>query len=156
MPVPEAHRHRHLSRLAVAALLAGASLLAACGSDGTGTAGGPAGGGRVVEVEMVDIGFEPGAVRVAAGEEVTFRFTNTGIVPHDAFVGDEDAQAEHEREVGDDAGMHHGDEEEDAVTVAPGETGTLTYTFEETGTTVIGCHQPGHYEDGMRVDVTVA
>ncbi len=148
------HRFRHLRSPALAALvvlLAGA----ACGSDDTGAATGSGGASRVVEVEMVDIAFEPATLTVAAGEEVTFRFTNTGVVPHDAFVGDEDAQADHEQEVGDDAGMHHGDEEEDAVTVAPGKTGTLTHTFDETGTTVIGCHQPGHYEDGMSVDVTV-
>jgi uncharacterized cupredoxin-like copper-binding protein len=42
----------------------------------------------------------------------------------------------------------------DAVEVEPGDDGELTYRFEEPGEYRIGCHQPGHYEDGMRMRVT--
>jgi uncharacterized cupredoxin-like copper-binding protein len=56
--------------------------------------------------------------------------------------------------------MHHAEEmadmggdmmhdEEDGVTVEPGETKTLDYTLEHGGEILAGCHEPGHYEAGM-------
>lgn len=47
--------------------------------------------------------------------------------------------------------MHH-DGDSEAITVDPGDRGELTY---ETGSVLIGCHQPGHYDAGMMVEVTV-
>jgi uncharacterized cupredoxin-like copper-binding protein len=49
-------------------------------------------------------------------------------------------------------GMHH---DASGTTVAPGQTVTLTHTFTEAGTTMIGCHEPGHYQAGMRLTVRV-
>ena len=109
---------------------------------------------------MVDIAFEPDKLQVEAGETVRFVFRNTGEVAHDAFIGDSDAQADHEAEMreADDDGHDggHGDEPEDAVTVEPGESGELTYTFDDPGTLEIGCHQEGHYADGMKTSIEVA
>ena len=71
---------------------------------------------------MVDIAFQPDAIEVTRGETVRFVFTNNGDVDHDAFIGNRDAQAEHEDEMraaGDGHGGGHGDES--AVTVEPGE-----------------------------------
>jgi uncharacterized cupredoxin-like copper-binding protein len=31
----------------------------------------------------------------------------------------------------------------------------LKRTFSERGTTLIGCHEPGHYEDGMVASIVV-
>ena len=39
--------------------------------------------------------------------------------------------------------------------VQPGELGELSYTFSEPGSYEVGCHQPGHYAAGMKIDVTV-
>jgi len=55
---------------------------------------------------------------------------------------------------GDGEGDHGGDDA-DAIVVEPGETGTLTHTFDDAGTVEIGCHQPGHYGAGMKIAVTV-
>lgn len=137
----------------------GLLVLAACGDDDSAT---NAGGDQVrtIEVEMVDIAFEPETLEVSRGETVRFVFTNTGDVAHDAFVGDEAAQADHEEEMragdGDEHGGGHGDDTEDALTVEPGDTGELTYTFDETGALEIGCHQEGHYDAGMTITVEVA
>ena len=49
----------------------------------------------------------------------------------------------------------HG-EETPLVVVKPGETGTLTTTFDSNTTLQIGCHQPGHYEAGMKATLTVS
>jgi len=134
-----------------------AVVAAACGGDqGTSTASGS--GTHTVTVEMADIRFSPAAVSVIRGERVRFIFHNTGRVAHDAFIGDAEAQAEHEKEMnagGSMGGMHHG-AGSDAITVEPGKTGELTHTFATPGTFEIGCHQAGHYGAGMKVAVTVS
>ena len=105
---------------------------------------------RRVEITMVDMGFEPASVEVNRGETVSFVFTNQGKIPHDAFLGDQEEQDEHEREMramtGEDHAGHEG-----GITVNAGETGALRRTFSEPGTLEIGCHQPGHYAAGMKV-----
>ena len=45
--------------------------------------------------------------------------------------------------------------EEAAIVLQPGESGELSYTFDLPGTYQIGCHQPGHYAAGMKIEVTV-
>ena len=131
-----------------------AVILAACGGDDTGTgAASSDSDARTIEVEMVDIAYEPTAIDVEVGETVRLVFTNNGEAVHEAFVGDAGDQDDHAGEMADMDGMDHGDD--DVVTVEPGESGELTYTFEEAGTTQIGCHQPGHYEAGMLIEVNV-
>ena len=49
--------------------------------------------------------------------------------------------------------MDHGGSE--MLTVDPGKTATTTHTFDAAGTFLIGCHQPLHYEQGMKITVTV-
>jgi uncharacterized cupredoxin-like copper-binding protein len=66
------------------------------------------------------------------------------------------SQAAHEAEMKDSRAMGgHGEEDEDAFTLEPGGSDELTPTFDQSGTVEIGCHQPGHYEAGMRLFVTV-
>jgi uncharacterized cupredoxin-like copper-binding protein len=128
-------------------------IAAACGSDAVTSADD---GPRTVEIEMRDIAFAPDRITVPAGEEVRLVFRNTGKVDHDAFIGDEIAQVDHEEEMASgDSDMRHGDDG-DAVTVEPGETGTLTHTFEAGEEVLIGCHQPGHYDGGMKMTVTAS
>jgi uncharacterized cupredoxin-like copper-binding protein len=103
---------------------------------------------------MVDTAFDPTGITVKRGETIRFLLQNTGKVPHDAFIGDTAAQTKHEQEMADMGGMHHGGHG-DAVTIEPGKTGTLTHTFDSVGTTLLGCHQPGHYASGMKLRITV-
>ena len=154
---------------ALALVVAAVALVAAAcgGDDDTSTdAAGESDGVRTVEVAMVDIGFEPETVEVEEGETVRFVFTNEGEIAHDAVIGDEAVQMDHEQEMAEGADAAHDDDghgddghdggESEALLLEPGETGELTYTFDEAGTLEIGCHQPGHYEAGMVVDVEVA
>lgn len=110
---------------------------------------------RTVDVIMRDIHFEPTGVAVKPGETVKFVFHNEGDIVHDAFIGDEAAQAHHENEMRDGGGEHHHDGTH-AVTVDPGKAAELTYTFDEPATLFIGCHQAGHYAAGMKITVAVA
>jgi uncharacterized cupredoxin-like copper-binding protein len=125
----------------------------------------------VVDIEMVDIAFEPTAVEVKAGEPVTFKFTNNGAVQHEAIFGDESEQEAHAEEMAAMDGMDMGDEQMDMdgdgtmdmptsdmdgdFVLEPGTSGEVTMTFDEAGSTIIGCHEPGHWEAGMRVEVTI-
>jgi uncharacterized cupredoxin-like copper-binding protein len=144
---------RRLLALSLITVLAVAAT--ACGADDEDNAAPPE---DAIEIEMVDNAYEPDAVEVAAGEEVTFVFENSGGALHEAYVGDEGAQEEHAEVMASGEEMEHGgghDGADEAVEVVPGSDGQLTYTFDEPGEYLIGCHQPGHYEDGMRMRVTV-
>ena len=100
---------RTKSRLAVAALAVGALTVAACGDDDDTTAG-TASSTRTVEIDMRDIEFSPDQVDVQEGETVRFVFHNSGAVTHDAFIGDEAAQDDHEMEMREMGGMGDDDE----------------------------------------------
>jgi uncharacterized cupredoxin-like copper-binding protein len=136
-------------RLLVAPLLA---VLAACDSgDGAPKATPAAGDERVIQVEMRDIAFAPTTLAVRPGERVRFVFKNRGALTHDGFLGDAAAQDRHEQ----DARAGHG-AGPDAVSVRPGKTAELSYTFDRPGQILLGCHQPGHYTGGMKAAITVA
>ena len=146
----------------IAGIVALTTLVAACGDDSQ-AANSNANVGddatspdaRTVEVAMEDIKFNQTSLTVEAGETIDFRFANNGKVPHDAFIGDTAAQMDHEDEMAqmDNTGGHT--VEEAAIVLQPGDSGELRYTFSEPGTYEVGCHQPGHYAAGMRIDVTV-
>lgn len=159
-------------------LIAGAGTLAACGGGRSTTA---TGGGRVVAIEMRDIAFSPTSVTASKGETITFRFTNKGKVVHEAVIGDQATQEEHAMSMsmssGASASMSMSSSSTDSgmggmnmggpttsnpsgaskmLTLDPGKKGDLSYTFDQPGSFIIGCHQPGHYEAGMRVAITVS
>jgi uncharacterized cupredoxin-like copper-binding protein len=150
-----------LSRPLLVVVACVALVAAACGGDDDATTAGGASDTRPVEVDMVDIAFEPDQLEVAEGETIRFVFTNRGEVAHEAFIGDADAQTDHEAEMrnaegdGGHGGGHSDDEGIEAVTVDPGDSEELTYTFDDAGTTEIGCHEPGHYDAGMKIAVAV-
>lgn len=103
---------------------------------------------------MQDNRYVPDSIDVADGETVRLVFTNTGTATHDAYIGDEGAQDDHEAEMnGGDGGHHMGDD--DALTVEPGDTADLTHTFEAIDEVLIGCQEPGHYDGGMRLTIAV-
>jgi uncharacterized cupredoxin-like copper-binding protein len=147
------------------------AVVAVCGACGGGShraapAADKAGGvpTRTVDVEMRDVAYSPTSIPVRAGETVRFVFHNNGQAVHDAFLGDEAAQAEHEKEMRSDSsgsgsggmggmGGGHGD---GGIKVEPGKTGELTHTFEKGQSVVIGCHEPGHYAAGMKLALTVS
>lgn len=146
-------------------LIAGAMLLAACAGQGGGSASPPATtgspapvstapvGARTVEVTMFDsLTYEPGELRVSAGETVRFVVHNAGEVVHEFYIGDGQAQHHHGEEM-QDGGMAHDDAH--GIGVEPGETATLEYTFAEPGELLVGCHEPGHYAGGMVATIFV-
>lgn len=111
-----------------------------------GAPGDPAAAAQTIEVTTDDpYRFEPEDLEVGAGETVTFVVTNDGEQEHEFVLGDRSYQESHGKAMA--AGeMHH---EGNAVTVAPGATEELTWTFPDEGEVLYGCHVRGHYQAGM-------
>ena len=153
-------RLRSFTLLIVLTLLA-----TACGGGGSGTEGSGAAvpgapaeaseADRTIEIDANDsLEFDPEAIEVEVGETVTFVVSNTGKAVHEFVLGDETYQEEHEEEMsGEDGGEDHGGmdmgDDSNAISVAPGDTQEITWTFTEAGEVLYGCHEPGHYEGGM-------
>ncbi len=110
---------------------------------------------RTVEITALDaMTFEPATIEVAAGEAVTFKVTNTGETAHDFILGDDAMQrgyAEAMTHMPD--GLPH--DLPNAISLEPGETKELTWRFGDPGVLEYACHEPGHYEAGMRGQIRV-
>lgn len=114
---------------------------------------------RVIEIDANDdFSFNPAEVSVTAGEVVTFRVTNTGVLPHDFTLGDLETQDAHEAEMVEmmESGEMDLHDEDNAIVLGAGETKDLTWHFSETGSLLMGCHQAGHYAAGMKGTLTVS
>lgn len=150
--------------------LASAVTMAACGSDaGSDPVGGPADGPRTIEVTMTDMAYSPSELDVAAGETVKFVFRNDGAVRHEAVFGNQAEQEAHHEEMAEMAEMGGSHDDMDmgsmsqdgemtelhSVVVEPGETVEMTHTFDVAGPMLMGCHEPGHWEAGMKMDINV-
>lgn len=141
----------HRRALLLAAAIAAATIPAACSSDDPE----PSAEGQTITVQMTDNQYSPTSFDVEQGETVTFEFVNEGQMTHEAYIGDKRAQEDHAAEMMGDDGHSMDMGNDGTVTVEPGDTETMSYTFDETGTMVIGCHQPGHWESGMKATVNV-
>lgn len=149
---------------ALALVAASAVVLAACGSDGDDAVGTTGDATRTIEVAMTDMAFSPDEIDVTAGETVTFVFRNDGAVRHEAVFGDLAEQEAHHAEMAAAGGSHDGMDmgsmphsqmtELHSVIVEPGETIEMRHTFDG-GSTMIGCHEPGHWEAGMKLNIDV-
>lgn len=121
-----------------------------------GTPADPAAANREIAVSASDaMTFEPQAIRVSAGETVTFVVMNTGRLVHEFTLGDAAMQQEHRDAMEHmPAGMAH--DTSNSITIQPGATERLTWRFGEAGRLEFACHTPGHQEAGMRGDITIA
>lgn len=166
------HTRASIAALTIATVLA----LAGCGQDKSTSTGAS---GRVVDVTMTDNAFAPGNLQVTKGETVTFRFHNKGAAVHEAVIGDNAMQAEHHEKMTNatapghgsmmettmttmttmggmgHGGMSSGGGEDDETVVQPGQMAEMKHTFTDSGNVLIGCHEPGHWEAGMKSSITV-
>jgi uncharacterized cupredoxin-like copper-binding protein len=126
--------------------------------------------GGPVRVVMNDrFRYRPSAIMVLAGATVTFVVTNAGKLPHEFVLGSRATQLDHERQMqaapsgGGHAHTHGGagptgDATRDAtaaLAVPPGGTRRLTWTFDEPGLVLYGCHVLGHWAAGMKGTIVV-
>jgi uncharacterized cupredoxin-like copper-binding protein len=102
-------------------------LVAACG-------GGSSAGGGGTTVTMTEFKFDPANLTVKRGQEVVITLQNKGTVVHDWNV--------------QDLGVS-------SPKVQPGQSATVRFTPQRTGTFKIECLEPGHAEAGMVGQLTV-
>lgn len=138
------------SRLALVPLFL---LVVGCSAGNTGSPP-PSAAATRIDVTLSDaLRIEPATITVPGGVPVTFVVTNVGLIDHEFYLGDEQAQVEHEQEMQSMGGMMHAEPE--GIALEPGETKELTYTFAEPGETLAGCHVTGHYPGGMKASIAV-
>lgn len=112
---------------------------------------------RTVEIVMRDEGgemsFSPSALEVKKGEQVRFVLTNAGAVDHEFLIDSVANNAAHKEAMAADPEMQH--DEPNGRRLKPGEKTELVWRFTKPGTFEIACLIPGHYESGMKGEVSV-
>jgi uncharacterized cupredoxin-like copper-binding protein len=104
---------------------------------------------RTLEIGLRYSRFTPSDLTVEPGQTVRFVLRNDDPIHHEFILGDAEVQRIHE--VGEEP--HHARPGE--VSVPAGETAVTTYTFDEPGALLFGCHLPGHWSYGMRGTVRI-
>ncbi|MGH8997877.1 MAG: cupredoxin domain-containing protein [Acidimicrobiia bacterium] len=130
--------------------------------------------GRTVDIVMHDdFRFEPAEIPVKRDEVVTYEGRNAGAIEHEITIGGPKAQELHEEQMATmPGGMDHGSggggdgdvmseemkelEKEAAfstsIHVPPGGTKRVTWAFTGPEAPMGGCHIPGHFPAGMRMN----
>lgn len=110
---------------------------------------------RTLEVAMSDsMRFSPSNIVVKAGETIKFVLTNRGQVKHEFVLGTDKELKEHYQQMLKFPEMEH--DEPNMITVTPGKTGVVIWTFTQAGTVDFACLLPGHYGAGMKGSVVVS
>ena len=109
---------------------------------------------RTIEMEMSDnMRFTPDKITVNKGDVIKFVHKNTGQQVHEFVLGTPASLDEHAEMMKKFPNMEH--EEPYMIHVAPGEEGSITWKFSESGEFAFGCLIPGHYDAGMKGIVQV-
>lgn len=109
---------------------------------------------RTIAVNMTDnMRFTPSRITVRRGETIRFKVTNAGKVKHELVLGTKKALKQHYEAMKKYPEMEHADE--NMVTLAPAKTGEIVWQFTRSGKVDFACLQPGHYDAGMKGQVTV-
>jgi len=110
---------------------------------------------RNIVVTMDDtMRFAPNRVQVRAGDTVRFQIRNAGKIAHEMVIGSLDDLKAHAAEMRQMPGMQH--EDPNMITLEPGTSGELIWTFDQVGTVDFACLIPGHLEAGMTGQVEVS
>ena len=160
-------KFRYLAAIAALALVTAAcgditAVDNAVGDPATPVAAGTTAEPRVIDVELTEFAITADTFDVETGETVTFVVTNNGVVEHEFELSNDHEVEEHlasgHAEHQEDMDVELEEEAEELkLVLAPGATGELTVTFEDTTTlTQIVCLIPGHYEAGMEAAITFA
>jgi uncharacterized cupredoxin-like copper-binding protein len=161
-----------VSFVPVAALVALAGLVAACGSGPPPATGpispGASGSPREVNIIAKDYSFLPDALDLVPGETVLLHVINGGLEVHEAVIGDQSVQDAWEVAEAATADAPPGPTPVVSVppevsgiriVVASGQRVDLTWTVPAGAASagappwIVGCHIPGHWARGMQIPV---
>lgn len=120
---------------------------------------------RSIKIDMNDkMRFSPDQLTVDAGETIKFVVHNSGKLAHEMVLGSEDALKIHAAEMKQAATQktdhiashdHGASSDVLALSVQPGDTKEWVVRFEKTQTLQMACLIPGHFEAGMKGQITV-
>lgn len=107
---------------------------------------------RTIEIDMLEpegggMAFSPAELKIAKGETILFVVTNRGALDHEMIIDTVEGNMEHMKVMMMNPDMKHHDP--NAVSLAPGESGELIWTFSQAGTFQFACLIPGHMDAGM-------
>jgi uncharacterized cupredoxin-like copper-binding protein len=103
---------------------------------------------RTIRVGMDDnMRFKPDRIEVRQGETVRFIVRNTGKVMHEFVIGTPAENAKHAEWMVKFPNMEH--DEPYMAHVAPGQTGSIVWTFNRPGEFQFACLIAGHFQAGM-------
>ena len=97
--------------------------------------------------------FKPASLKVKEGETLRLKFVNKGETDHEFVMDVHDEIIEHKEMMAKFPEMEHDDA--NAIRLAPGAKGEIIWTFANSGQFEFACLIPGHYESGMKGDITV-
>ena len=110
---------------------------------------------RIISVVMDDtMKFIPDSIDVVAGETIQFDVVNEGELVHEFVLGSTDELMEHHALMQKFPGMEH--DEPNSVSLETKETGSVIWSFTNTGVVDIACLKAGHFEAGMKGSVAVS
>lgn len=98
--------------------------------------------------------FQHESLNIKDGETIRFMVTNNGKIPHEFSIGTKEEHQDHSTMMMANPNMHHAPGG-NTVTVKPGETRELLWTFENAWQIEVACNMPGHYQAGMHSPVTI-
>lgn len=107
-------------------------------------------GERTIVIDIEHSAFSPQRLEFRQGETVRFIVKNGDPIDHEFIIGNEQVQELHENGT-----ERHHDDKDGEISIPAGEEADTTYTFEEAGRLIFGCHLPGHYDYGMRGEIRV-
>ena len=111
---------------------------------------------RIVSVSMQDtmkFVFSPEMGELNNGETIEFKVRNDGQIQHEFSIGNAEEQVKHALMMQKMPNMKHNDP--NTVSLAPGESATLSWKFMGKDTVVFACNIPGHFEAGMKHSLAI-
>lgn len=108
---------------------------------------------RMTERDDGSMVFAPASLMVTAGETVRLEFVNDGELEHEFVMDEHESILEHKALMERFPEMEHDDP--NAIRLAPGAKGEIVWTFAKAGEFTFACLIPGHYESGMKGEITV-
>jgi uncharacterized cupredoxin-like copper-binding protein len=109
-----------------------------------------AGASEVVTIRIEHSRFQPSQLELSERATVRFIVRNTDPIAHEFIIGGAHVQEVHEK----GTEKHHGARPGE-ITVPALTARSTSYTFEDAGALIFGCHLPGHYDYGMRGDIVI-
>ncbi len=109
---------------------------------------------RTITVEMSDdMRFTPSEIKAKKGETIRFVIRNSGQLRHEFSLGTKQELEEHYEQMKKFPDMVH--DEPNKLSLEPGQQGELVWQFTQSGKVDFACLHVGHYEAGMKGQVSV-